>query len=128
MISIESKFTKYNFVVKNYLYLSWKYLSLLNNYLKVEFYASIESDYILINRFVFDWIEGMAPNIQSPVENEIKDIIAGNKSEYKLEIVWRNVFIMAALHLSALYGLYLFCTDSKWQTIVFGLSSNSHRN
>jgi stearoyl-CoA desaturase (delta-9 desaturase) len=79
----------------------------------------------------------MAPNIQSPVENEIKDIIVGNKSEFKLQIVWRNVFIMAALHLSALYGFYLFCTDSKWQTNVFaiflyvisglGITAGAHR-
>ena len=79
----------------------------------------------------------MSPNIESPVENEINDTISGNKSEYKMEIVWRNVFIMLSLHLSALYGLYLCFTDAKWQTIVFsvflyvisglGITAGAHR-
>jgi stearoyl-CoA desaturase (delta-9 desaturase) len=81
----------------------------------------------------------MAPNIQSLVERDITDVSDGLKkrSEYKLEIVWRNCFIMAVLHLSALYGLYLFCSDCKWQTIAFaiflyvisglGITAGAHR-
>lgn len=42
------------------------------------------------------------------------------KDEYKLQIVWRNVIIMTALHLSALYGLYLCFVSAKWQTSLAG--------
>ena len=69
--------------------------------------------------------KGMAPNIQSPVEPEITDIIdgiKGPKREFKVEIVWRNVAIMSGLHLAALYGLYLCFGSAHWQTIAFGMS------
>jgi stearoyl-CoA desaturase (delta-9 desaturase) len=82
----------------------------------------------------------MAPNIQSQNinEQEIQDITQSkNKSNYKLEIVWRNVVIMALLHVSALYGLYLFCFCVKWQTMAFaiflyvisglGITAGAHR-
>lgn len=45
-------------------------------------------------------------------ENKYKD--------FKAEIVWRNVYWMAVLHIGALYGIYLCFTDAKWQTIVAG--------
>jgi len=82
----------------------------------------------------------MAPNIQSPVEPEITDITADGlkpRAEYKLEIVWRNVALMSALHLSALYGLYLCFASAKWQTTAFavflyiisglGITAGAHR-
>lgn len=48
---------------------------------------------------------------------------------YQLRIVWRNVFVMAYLHLAGLYGLYLSFTSAQFKTIVAGeagrLESNS---
>lgn len=37
-------------------------------------------------------------------------------------IVWRNVILMAALHLSSLYGIYLI-PQAKLGTLVFGKST-----
>jgi stearoyl-CoA desaturase (delta-9 desaturase) len=80
----------------------------------------------------------MAPNIQAS-EKEIEDIDAkyAPKSAYKLQIVWRNVAIMAALHVSAIYGLYLCFVSAKWQTTAFaiilyllsglGITAGAHR-
>lgn len=73
----------------------------------------------------------MAPNLRFSKQAEenqeltklqtdlIKDNINGY-DEYKLEIVWRNVILMAALHLSALYGMYLMFFSAMWQTNLFG--------
>lgn len=35
---------------------------------------------------------------------------------YKVEYVWVNVAIQIALHIGALYGLYLAITSAKWMT------------
>ena len=49
------------------------------------------------------------------------------RKTYKLEIVWKNVFVMSLLHICALYGVWITLMTSKWQTIFamyfFGLSS-----
>lgn len=52
-------------------------------------------------------------------------------------IVWRNVAIMGALHLTASYGLILCFTTAKWQTIIaaivlyiiggLGITAGAHR-
>ncbi|CAG9113325.1 unnamed protein product [Plutella xylostella] len=35
-------------------------------------------------------------------------------------IVWRNVILMAVLHIGGLYGAYLFLTKAMWTTCLFG--------
>lgn len=67
----------------------------------------------------------------------ITEIKKSEKDTYKLEIVWRNVFLMAALHLAAIYGIYLMFTKAKWQTNVaafifyqltgLGITAGAHR-
>ena len=58
-------------------------------------------------------------------------------AKYKLQIVWRNVILIASLHLGALYGVYLCWTSAKWQTTVcafclylmsgLGITAGGHR-
>jgi stearoyl-CoA desaturase (delta-9 desaturase) len=76
----------------------------------------------------------MAPNITSAptgvlFEEETLDNLprhqlvneeAKEKVEYKLQIVWKNVFIFIFLHLGALYGIYLIFTSAKIATTIFG--------
>lgn len=38
---------------------------------------------------------------------------------FKARIVWRNVFLFAALHVGALIGLYQMLFLAKWQTTVW---------
>ena len=38
---------------------------------------------------------------------------------FKLELVWRNVILMALLHILALYGINVAIFKAKWATIVF---------
>lgn len=46
------------------------------------------------------------------------------KKEEKIDlpIRWRNVAVFAALHVGAIYGLYL-CFFSKIPTLIFGLKN-----
>lgn len=39
---------------------------------------------------------------------------------YRLQIRWRNVFLLGYLHLAALYGLYLTVTSAKLLTTIYG--------
>jgi hypothetical protein len=41
-------------------------------------------------------------------------------SEYKREIVWKNVFAHLVLHLMGLYGLYIFIVSAKLVTWAYG--------
>lgn len=50
---------------------------------------------------------------KNPSNNDEKE-----KSEYKIEIVWRNIILMTVLHTSAFYGLYLHFFVAKWQTCL----------
>ena len=67
-------------------------------------------------------------------EEEIRSIIEekqdindksaeSSKEDYRLQIVWRNVAIMAYLHMAALYGLYLCFTSAQFKTVVAGKMS-----
>ncbi|XP_054155192.1 acyl-CoA Delta(11) desaturase-like [Oppia nitens] len=38
---------------------------------------------------------------------------------YKLELVWRNIILMAIIHISGLYGAYLTIRGVKVQTVIF---------
>lgn len=58
-------------------------------------------------------------------------------SDYKVEIVWKNVVIYIALHVGAAMGLVQCFTTAKWSTIVFayilyqlggiGITAGAHR-
>lgn len=60
-----------------------------------------------------------------------------DSKQHKLKIVWRNVFLFAALHLAAIYGLHLFIFEAKWATWIFtwfialiarlGITAGAHR-
>lgn len=39
---------------------------------------------------------------------------------FKAQIVWRNVVLMAYLHLAALYGMYLMFSSAKLSTSITG--------
>jgi hypothetical protein len=41
-------------------------------------------------------------------------------TEYKMEIVWPNVFVYIIFHCMAIYGFYLGFTVAKWGTIAWG--------
>ena len=73
----------------------------------------------------------MPPNVQTQTVNEIastsfadvKLVQEKKKSTVKPrheQIVWRNVVLMAYLHLAALYGVYLCFTSAKWKTSALG--------
>lgn len=89
--------------------------------------------FIKNNEEIFDDVPDLEPI--AVLDTKLKP--GEEKEEYKLQIVWRNVFIMAALHLSALYGLYLCFVSAKWQTSLaafifyqmsgLGITAGCHR-
>jgi hypothetical protein len=57
-------------------------------------------------------------------ENNTSSTTPADKSSsaqkpYRLQIRWRNVFLLGYLHLAALYGLYLTLTSAKLLTTIF---------
>ena len=40
--------------------------------------------------------------------------------EYRIKFVWRNIALMAYLHIISIYGLYLFATKIMWLTAAWG--------
>lgn len=69
----------------------------------------------------------MAPRIPETTTETITTLVNDDKvkqpSEYKLQIVWRNVILFVFLHAGAVYGCKLMFCDAKWQTGVFGKES-----
>lgn len=53
-------------------------------------------------------------------------------SEYKMELVWRNIIIFAFLHIGATYGYFM--PKRSWATVIFSksyrdfLSTNDMQN
>jgi hypothetical protein len=47
------------------------------------------------------------------------DKSTSTQKPYRLQIRWRNVFLLGYLHLAALYGLYLTLTSAKLLTTIF---------
>lgn len=66
----------------------------------------------------------MAPRIPENTTETITPVVNDEKikqpSEYKLQIVWRNVILFVFLHIGAAYGFKLMLFNAKWQTGVFG--------
>lgn len=53
-------------------------------------------------------------------KQDINDNTESSTKEYRLQIVWRNVVIMAYLHIAAVYGLYLVFTAAMFKTFIAG--------
>jgi stearoyl-CoA desaturase (delta-9 desaturase) len=68
--------------------------------------------------------EDAQEEVRSIIDNkkDIHEDVADVKPEepYKMEIVWRNVAVMAYMHLAGLYGLYLCFTGAMFKTVVAG--------
>ncbi len=64
----------------------------------------------------------MSPNTDSKnltKLNELsKDPKESLKKPFKVQIVWRNIFLMTILHSSAVYGLYLYSAKAQFKTII----------
>ena len=41
------------------------------------------------------------------------------KTDYKWEIVWKNVIIFTYIHLAAIYGMYMACWHVKYWSILW---------
>jgi hypothetical protein len=54
-----------------------------------------------------------------PIDSD-SDASRDREDEYKLTIVWKNVAVMAYLHLAGLYGAYLAVTSANVNTILAG--------
>lgn len=67
----------------------------------------------------------MAPNTMSKefirTEDRTHETTGPAKMDtpYKVEYVWRNIFLMALLHSFAVYGIYLAIFKAKLNTILF---------
>jgi len=63
----------------------------------------------------------MTPNVDSVSPKELNDYSIDSRKSvnkpYKVEIVWRNIFLMTILHISALYGLYLYAAKAQLKTV-----------
>lgn len=46
--------------------------------------------------------------------------VIDEKKEYKQVIVWRNVILMALLHIGSAYGIYLIFTSASIKTSLLG--------
>lgn len=44
----------------------------------------------------------------------------GYAGRRKVKLVWRNIILFVALHVGAVYGLWLLLTAAQWKTVVFG--------
>lgn len=67
--------------------------------------------------------EEMAPNVTTVTGVLCEENLANaekQKDKFVRKIVWLNVAIFVALHLAALYGLYLAFTSAKLLTSVYG--------
>jgi hypothetical protein len=72
-----------------------------------------------------DVIDTTAAQKTHQLENNTSSTTPADKSTsaqkpYRLQIRWRNVFLLGYLHLAALYGLYLSFTSAKLLTSIFG--------
>ena len=59
----------------------------------------------------------------SDEENDTIDVTqeeVTSQTEYKMQIVWRNVLVYIIFHFMALYGFILGFTVAKWETVAFG--------
>ncbi|XP_013164746.1 PREDICTED: acyl-CoA Delta(11) desaturase-like [Papilio xuthus] len=83
----------------------------------------------------------MAPDVSSVEvierEPEFEKLVAPQAAPRKYQIVYRNILTFGYAHLTALYGLYLACTEATWSTIIFsyilfalaaiGITAGAHR-
>jgi len=76
----------------------------------------------LIKRFIYifntDFSYSMKPNVEEFTNNKIP-MTKSQESNYKLEVVWKNVVFFIYIHLASLYALYSVFEFKFW-TIVCG--------
>lgn len=58
----------------------------------------------------------MTYNINNNIGDINEELV---KSDYKLQVVWRNVILIILLHIGAVYGAYLAITIAMNQIIYF---------
>lgn len=67
----------------------------------------------------------MHSNVSTGDGNEIDGVSHNNNTEMKcandrkIQLVWRNIFLISIFHLGGIYGLYLLLTSAKLYTILF---------
>ena len=70
-------------------------------------------------------------NVEHEYQDRVREVLTGdekvmtddkakdqNLKEFKTRIVWRNVILMASLHIGALIGAYRMLTVAKYQTVI----------
>lgn len=62
---------------------------------------------------IINEIPDLEPDYEYSKESEVQE-----KAPFKVQIVWKNVFLMGLLHAFAIYGIYLSFTSAMWQTLV----------
>jgi len=85
-------------------------------------------------------LDGMVPALvdptMDPVDDEVHDVMTEPVKRPPMEIVWRNVVIMAILHVMALYGVYLLPSAMPltwaWTGLMYwmsamGITAGAHR-
>lgn len=68
-------------------------------------YPLFESDPLKMEKYDEKKINGAT--MDDGEEEALKDNANGKQTKYRRQIVWKNVALMAAVHLFALYGVYL---------------------
>ncbi|XP_067216509.1 acyl-CoA Delta-9 desaturase isoform X1 [Linepithema humile] len=78
----------------------------------------------------------MTPKLQELANDEVP-MKKSQESNYRMQIVWRNVVILSYFHLASLYALYLACYKARFWTIVWffavgivsniGITAGAHR-
>lgn len=82
-----------------------------------------EQNLQLSKRIVEDADKEIQQQNQSSTEqlgDALQPELAKSPQEYRVQIVWRNVAIMSALHIGALMGVYACFTSAQWKTVVLG--------
>ena len=69
-------------------------------------YPLFESDPLKMEKYDEKKINGATMD-DGEEEEALKDNANGKQTKYRRQIVWKNVALMAAVHLFALYGVYL---------------------
>ncbi|KAI2800323.1 hypothetical protein BLOT_013851 [Blomia tropicalis] len=69
-----------------------------------------------IKESINDIIDDDIPDLEPVIDPTLDKQLQPSKEKYSIKIVWRNVILMGALHIAAIYGAYLCFVSAKWQT------------
>ena len=73
-----------------------------------------------IKESINDIIDDDIPDLEPVIDPTLDKQLQPSKEKYSIKIVWRNVILMSALHIAAIYGAYLCFVSAKWQTNLAG--------